>query len=426
MNFESPRPTEGLRVLRLSPAIYRQGQWPVAYDPVGGLQMQVWRITEQLARDGLLQTVLTSHIPGSPRVAEPFAGTTVRAVGPWLPPAMGRWFLNFGWFLGLLPELLFRAHRHDLVHVHFNHSIWCRLASLVARMRGLPVVISMNTALWGGLTDLLRRVGLPAGLAGSVERHVLGKAQRVLALTEADAELKAQETGLARSHFETVPDAIDLDRFAAAGGQQHDAARFRAAHDIPEGAHVVTYVGRISAEKGWADLPLCLERMDGRPVFLLVCGDGPDRDKLETALRRLGRDEDWRITGFVSPDEVRRVLCASDILVLPSRREAFGGVLLEAMASDLPAVAYAVGGIGEVAGMLPAVRLVEPGDSDGLADAVMQVLDSPELRSELIARGRRRVAHFAIERVADATIAAYRSVLAQSRHLKLRAGQKAE
>jgi len=398
-----------LRVLRLSPAIYREGLWPVAYDPVGGLQMQVWRITEQLSRMGVVQTVLTSHIPGSPRKTQPFPKTTVRSVGPWLPRKMGRWFINLGWFLGLLPELLFRAHKYDVVHVHFNHSFWCRAAVLVSSGRGIPTVASMNTTLWGGFTDAFQRFGVQIRIPEWIEQMALRATSRVLAATEVDSKQKAQDMGLDPARFEVVPDAIDVRQFSPSETANEDVEQFLLNYNIPADAHVVTYVGRISMEKGWNDLPVIAEQLSRQGIFLLICGDGPDRENLELELRKLEKPQQWCITGFLSPHDVRIALQASDVLVLPSRREAFGGVLLEAMASELPAVAYDVGGIGEVAGHPPAVRLVKAGAKAKMVEAVLNLIKSDSARSELISRAKTRVRDFSIEKVADMTLRVYLS-----------------
>src|SRR5262249_23565113 len=162
------------------------------------------------------------HIPGSPRRTEPFPGAVVHSVGPWLPPFMGRLFLNLGWFIGLLPELLFRARRYDAARIHFNHSMWCRAAALVARARGLPTVVSLNTSLWGGST------GLVARLAARIERLALASSSRVLALTGADAERKARELRLDTRDFVIVPDAVDTGQFAAGRASAAAMADFRA------------------------------------------------------------------------------------------------------------------------------------------------------------------------------------------------------
>lgn len=56
-----------LRILRITPHFYRHGRWPVAFDPVGGLQNQSWTISKGMDKVGTTQTILTSCIPGSPR-----------------------------------------------------------------------------------------------------------------------------------------------------------------------------------------------------------------------------------------------------------------------------------------------------------------------------------------------------------------------
>lgn len=266
-----------MHILRISPAIYREGSWPVAFDPVGGLQMQVWRLTRQLAATGIEQTVLTSHIPGSPRRSAPFPHTTIRSVGPWLPQLLGRWFLNFAWFLGVLPELLLGIRRYDLVHVHFNHSVWCRFIVLIAAARGVPTVVSMNTALWGGLQDALDLRGKPHDIAHMIERRTLQAASRILSLTMTDASRKADEMQLDRKKFAVIPDAIELPTAGAEVGDNQTVSHFRQAFRIPADLPVVTYVGRISAEKGWEDLPALAAEDSADAAFLLVCGDGPDR-----------------------------------------------------------------------------------------------------------------------------------------------------
>ncbi len=383
----------------------------MAFDPVGGLQMQVWRLTRQLAATGIEQTVLTSHIPGSPRRSAPFPHTTIRSVGPWLPQLLGRWFLNFAWFLGVLPELLLGIRRYDLVHVHFNHSVWCRFIVLIAAARGVPTVVSMNTALWGGLQDALDLRGKPHDIAHMIERRTLQAASRILSLTMTDASRKADEMQLDRKKFAVIPDAIELPTAGAEVGDNQTVSHFRQAFRIPADLPVVTYVGRISAEKGWEDLPALAAEDSADAAFLLVCGDGPDREKLTAALRLSARPDSWCITGFLPPEQVKTAMQVADILVLPSRREAFGGVLLEAMAAGLPAVAYAHGEIIDVADTPPAVCLVEPRNREQLAEAVRRLLHNKQARAELISLGHHRVRDFAVEHVANDILTVYRSVL---------------
>jgi glycosyltransferase involved in cell wall biosynthesis len=289
-------------------------------------------------------------------------------------------------------------------------------------LRGIPTIASMNTSLWGGLTDAFKRVGISIGVPEFMERLTLKATMRVLAATKADAESKALEMDIDREHFVVVPDAIDINQFSPRETPHQAIAKFRLTHKIPADARVVLYLGRISLEKGWNDLSWFVKHPSSERIFLLVCGDGPDRRKLELQLCSLELPDKWCITGFLSPENVRVALQASDVLVLPSRREVFGGVLLEAMASELPAVAYKVGGIGEVAGDPQAVLLVEGGAKADLVEAVLKVIESDTIRFELINRGKRRVWDFSIEKVADLTLAVYFSVarpLAEADRLEL-------
>jgi hypothetical protein len=73
-----------LAVLRLASHFFRPGSWPVAYDPVGGMQNQVWQATRDLDAAGIRQTVVTTFIPGCERSCRPFDATTIRA-GPGTP-----------------------------------------------------------------------------------------------------------------------------------------------------------------------------------------------------------------------------------------------------------------------------------------------------------------------------------------------------
>ena len=372
--------------------------------------MQTWSLTRGMDAEGVEQTVLTSYIPGSPRTASRLRAVDIRCVGISLPLRLAGLLLNFTWFLGVLPQL-YRAHRRfDLVHIHFNHSVWCRVIAMMVGLTRMPLIISTNTALWGGLRSVLRLEGSLFDVPNWIERRALRSADRVAALTDGAARRMVSEMRLDPRTVVIIPDAIEVSEFAVPPGAE--ALRgFRVIHGVPDGKRVVAYVGRISAEKGWADLPEVATDLARCNAFLLICGDGPDRERLERAFAAQGRGEGWKITGFLSPEEVKCALAIADVLILPSRREAFGSVLLEAMATGVPAVAYAAGGIPDVAGHPSAVLLAAEGDREAFQAAIRILLDTPVRREEMIRRGHERVLDFSLATAVEKAMAVYLELL---------------
>jgi len=131
--------------------------------------------------------------------------------------------------------------------------------------------------------------------------------------------------------------------------------------------------GRLSHEKGFdlllAAMPKVIEYFPSARLTLL--GQGPLKAALAEQVQRLG------LAGSVSFLDFQQnpwpYLRHADLFVLPSRREAFSNVLLEALALETPAVAVdCPGAIREIYGANPAVRLVPSGDSDDLAHARLQ------------------------------------------------------
>jgi len=121
----------------------------------------------------------------------------------------------------------------------------------------------------------------------------------------------------------------------------------------------------------------------GLDAKLTIVGDGKHRRELEAHVRNLGLEERVIFLGQVpSGEPVRRQIDDADVFVFPSRAEALGRALLEAMARGLPCVASQVGGIGE---LLPPEDLVPPGDADALARKIFEVLGDTD-RMERMAR----------------------------------------
>lgn len=163
----------------------------------------------------------------------------------------------------------------------------------------------------------------------------------------------------------------------------------------------VLYVGRLTALKGWHHLLEALPqaaRALGRPLTLVVAGDGPDRAAFEEACVRRGVSCDFR--GWLTGRLLERELRAADALVVPSLwPEPFGLVGLDAACVGLPAVAYGVGGIPEwlVTGQTGELAVAAHPEPSALAEALARMLAAPEHWQRLRVGAWQSVGKFTLE-----------------------------
>jgi glycosyltransferase involved in cell wall biosynthesis len=192
-----------------------------------------------------------------------------------------------------------------------------------------------------------------------------------------------------------------------------DAAAWRARLGIPEGAAVMLAVGRLSREKGHADLleALALVRKSGNAgdFRVVIAGEGPERANLERQQKALGLDGVVLMAGQQS--DIRPFYSMADLLVLPSHSEGSPNVLLEAMAAGLPIVATDAGGIVEIASHEKTALIVPARNPAAFAAAIERLRSNPELARCLAAQARREAARFTPDAYVESMIAIYRALL---------------
>jgi glycosyltransferase involved in cell wall biosynthesis len=270
-----------------------------------------------------------------------------------------------------------RARPFDLIHAHFTYPDGV-VAALLGRRLGIPSVITEHN-FWRPWMDEHRMV----------RRQVSWAVARASALVAVSRAVRLNmESVLRRAvRAEIVPIGVDGDFF-----------RMKTAR-APDGIDRILYVGWLNQVKGVDVLlhAMALVRT-GRPgARLSLVGGSVYRDTQvqEQALRRLASDlglsDVVQFLGSQSPEVVARELREADVVVVPSRRESCGAVLLEALASGTPVVATRSGGPedivrAEVGGLVPVA------DPAALAAAIDSVLlrrttfDPPTLRQYALER----------------------------------------
>lgn len=194
-----------------------------------------------------------------------------------------------------------------------------------------------------------------------------------------------------------LPNAVDSERFTPAPRT-----------DPPE----LLFLAHLTERKGIDELVTAIERLAGEPVQVRIhlAGIGPKAE----AVRSLARNhENVTYHGYVSEPKKRRLHERSTVFVLPSRAEGMPITILEAMAGGSAIVSTTVGGIPDFVGASNGI-LVPPGDPEGLADALMALLEDPDRTLQMAMANRRLVeARYAWNRVGDRLLDHYSELVQQ-------------
>lgn len=219
----------------------------------------------------------------------------------------------------------------------------------------------------------------------TLPRHPLGTAIRVLALLAANSSVVAVSQATAKAFrgrlplkrkVRTIYNGVDLSRFPL---KSPGGSTFRTRLAIPPESFLVCTVGQICRRKGLLELVDAMRRLhtEAPNLHLAVVGRVVFRheekyfSELRAAVRASGLEDRVHFVGAMS--DVASVLQASDLLVLNSKDEPFGLVLVEAMSTGTPVIATRVGGIPEIVTDSENGWLVEPGDSQALAARLLEV-----------------------------------------------------
>jgi glycosyltransferase involved in cell wall biosynthesis len=284
---------------------------------------------------------------------------------------------------------VFRTLRPEIVHYGTPKASF--LGGLAAKLARVPIrVMTLHGMRADGLGGLPRRVVL------AMERLSCGAAQRVFCVGES-LRTRALELKLAAPHKLKVlangtANGIDSAYFSRSPDVLSAARALQERLKIPSGCPVIGFVGRLVQDKGVAELIAAFQQL--RPEFpgikLLLVGPFEDYDGLSVELRdAIGQDEEVLQLGFL--DDPRPAYALMTALALPSYREGFPYVPMEAAAMGVPVIATQVTGC--VDAVVPGVTgaLTPPRDSRALADALSDYLRSPELVERHGAAGRDRV-----------------------------------
>ncbi len=292
---------------------------------------------------------------------------------------------------------LLRRERFDIIHTHlFTADLWGRMAGLLAGVGGL-VSTEHSLAPWKDKKRIF------------IDRVLDRFTHRIIAVTAAVREHLLRQRVAAPDKITVIRNAVDP------GNPVTPEERWRVRQElgISPIAPVLGSLGRLAPEKGpevflKAAQIVAAQHPDAR--FLIV-GGGSCYAQMEALAQQLGIQDKVIFTGVRT--DVRTLLGAMDLFVLPSHTEGMSIALLEAMAASLPVVATAVGGTPDVISHEDNGWLVQPDNPKQMALACGRLIRDEPLRTRLAVAGRQRVVQqFGLETMIERTQSVYRSVLA--------------
>lgn len=364
---------------------------------IGGVEEHVRHVAAELRRAG--HEVVVWAVDQSDDVPDQVDGIRVRYLPCALPARSASALLRSA---SAVPqawaawEAARRADRPEILHVHCfgPNGVY---ASQLARLHRLPLVYSHHGETFMDANAVFDTSAL-------LRRSLTATLRQAAAVTSCSAFAAADlpRFGYSTGAAQVVYNGVDLDEPVGA---------------LPKGlpARYVAGIGRLVANKGFDSLvrafAVLSDDLDLDGIDLVIAGTGPERDALAVLAAQLGVAGRVHLVGALARPEVGSVLQAAELLVVPSRIEAFGITVLEGWRAGTPVLATRRGGPAEFVENGRTGILVDPEDPSGIASAMRQVLVDPLLSNYLADEGRAAVADFTWGAVAEAYSAIYRPLV---------------
>ncbi len=300
---------------------------------------------------------------------------------------------------------LIAEYKPDILHLHLWNPVSCRYAFLATQSKLYKIVVTEHDP-------------FPIhGLRKLIKNHFIDKTSHTIAVSEANLEMMKKEYPKLKTSISFIHNGIELDIFSQDllhySSQNRQKIRqnlFRATQN----EFIVITVAALHERKGLVYLIRAIKEVKAKipNIKLIIVGNGPQKNELMKTIATLGLDKEVMLLG--KQEHIPKILKSSDLFVLPSIKEAFGLVLLEAMACQLPIIASNVGGIPEIIQNHKNGELVEAGDTCAIADKIVELYENKAQREKIAFIGNHDVKKFGAKEMALKTERIYDQVMADN------------
>ncbi|MCD6356101.1 MAG: glycosyltransferase family 4 protein [Anaerolineaceae bacterium] len=211
-----------------------------------------------------------------------------------------------------------------------------------------------------------------------------------------------QSQKLAQSHYpvsiDIIPNGLDITHYKQNTIEVHTPPR-------------IIYIGRFSPEKNAAMVPEILSHLKDLDWKCLMIGDGLQMKTIQSLIKKYQLEKRVELTGWITPGDVDRALMKSDILLMPSLREGMPISGLQALACGLALVMSDIGACGDMVDIGSNGFLIIAGNEKGYADALRDLLSSPEKILQFKKNSLQKAREFDINNILDKYRQTYQSII---------------
>jgi len=294
-----------------------------------------------------------------------------------------------------------KLHGIEILHVHYAipHAYAAYMAKKMLKEEGihLPIVTTLH--------------GTDITLVGS---HPFYKPAVTFSINKSDAvttvskSLKEDTLRLfdIKNDITVVPNFIDLEKY---NDGFKDCQRGMMANDNEK---IITHISNLRPVKRVQDVISIFYNIQKEiPAKLMFIGEGPEKAKVEVRCNELGISN--KVVFFGKSNEIDKILCFSDLFLLPSQTESFGLVALESMASGVPVISSNSGGLPEVNIHGKSGFLSPVGDIDGMTKNALYILSDETRLNAFKANARKEALKYDLHAIVPKYEAIYQDTLAK-------------
>jgi glycogen(starch) synthase len=383
--------------------------WEYPPRVIGGLARHSEEISEALVNAWEQIEVITADHPGTPKFAQ-VNGVNIHRVKDFQfeTPDFFSWVLHFNFGILRVAQEILETQEIDVIHAH--DWLVAHAAITLKHMYNKPLITTIHateSGRWSGIHNKIQ------AYVHSMEWYLNYESWRTIVCSQAMKDEVIGNYNLPAGKVDIIPNGIKRDKFLFPFPDARDFRRSIAADHEP----LIVSVGRMVPEKGFQILvDAAAEVLQEIPqARFVIAGKGPMLEELRRRAQALGVADRVMLPGFVSDEDLLKLLRVADAAAYPSLYEPFGIVALEAMAARTPVVVSDTGGLGGIVEHGVTGMKTYSGSSDSLAWGIKQLLFHPDWSSWMVDQAYQRLIDtFNWDIIAEQTKQVYQRVVQES------------